>query len=1404
MPIIKNSVWGVEFVKRYGDNNNASPRICLPLFTRPTRRFIAFTLLGALLALPLGVPVAFAASGSPVCEEPKPGAASNSAVLPCDMTQRDLVVTCDTNNVGQSCPPKPMPMLDTKRKSYIKDYSPYLYHYLSDPNDPTQPYTGTYYRGTPGGKDLAQKEFGNVPPGETRLSTCAAQIKTPSDPTSPEDKAKLIRLQLDNCANQYILNAAIYPFQKADAKLLSNEDPKNPAARISPETECQALNTAPIVEEEYMPSDYMEAAWKKLLNQPSYRKTAGAPDEPRLPDGIELENIDRLGPKLPASFPEVKLATLAASKYEEINDPSHPFSPRWDYKWNERDHYSPKTSSYSGDSKNAVYCAGDKGQNVTKVDVLVFRDEALGFDKKINDRIDFNKNCKANMGMQANPCCTPIITGPNPALWKCKLETCATCYKFSKTSPACATDYVTQPDRKNVLPYVPVPPGMRLAGVGTMLKGMALGSLPANLPVSAVQAALSGQSGLMGALSGNLSIKAALPLLQGQVKILGKLPLGQITQVGGILGSPQNMLGQITALGKGQAQQLLGGQLKIVANLSDVSGKLNVGNAALSLSSASGLLRGLPGASVLGDAKSLMNGQISIISKIPTNLPVRQAISGIRTASGLMNSLPRNLSLSQAGPLIRGQVSTMVGLPRGTTIGRAQTIIQGQVQQFANLPSGMRLGDALGRVNLDPGLVSIRNLSMNTPVGQVRASLTANLNGLSQFAPSGPVGDFTSVLSRQTDAIMKLPGNLPVGEVGAMVQNLDSSVAGLAEKLPISEVNEMLSSQMDAITGLADNLPISDVNAMVDSLQSGLGDLNPGAALSNVQEVLDSQIGGILDMKGIENFSTEQLGSIVGAQNDLVGQIGGVTDAIQGQIGGVTDAIQGQIGGVTDAIQGQIGGVTDAIQGQIGGVTAALESQIGQLTSLADSAIGSTIGDVSGMMGSQLGALSQYSPTAMIGDVAGKIDGQLGAATDKLPVPLNGMLPLLPVLAAAWPPTAKCTPNELGPANDVPMALLCKDLRRPLPMINKLKMRYHNPQKKELDALPEGVPEGLTFKEYFENRMPYPRMWDTGTSIQKNKPSDVKFQEPMDNEGQYTAIVGVGREASLQSSPPASGIPQKDERCLAGGWGGTTNASFAGLTIKLPDPVTSWTELKLYQSRTLRNKRVSCIGRYEKVFKAGSSENMVLARAGAEVPVVYVTSCPKDNPDPTACTYQTLEEYKSKTDANTTTAAKYHQVALPLGWRGYMASKVDDTRFPKFGGGKGGTITGLSKADLGDIVLMPDGTGPANGKPGLAKIGFVSEISTGSGCEEQKNCYVQVYEADNGKWPDSCGTTDNWGEMKIRNMYKPGFMPPNMIAELERIGSTKSCEDTKLSHCELETWDQLEIYRPTSDIRTGN
>lgn len=417
-------------------------------------------------------------------------------LIDCDMEYYNAKITCDkievtdqslesgasgnsgntkrnTRNTRPSCPSKPMPMIKTPLKSFIKDYSPYLYAYARDKNDRSLAYNGPFSVGTAGGSDRVFGMITNAAPGSQaegpgdikRFAACVPQIDFPKGASSIEEEAKQVRLQLDNCTNQYILHAAIYPFQKSRSRLLEGT-PQDKGGKqvvtsdpISPTTECQPIKTFNEEENEYKAGEYIEAAWRKLLIDPKHRKNKMAWAEPHLPDGIQLKNPIQPPQDNPFPFSSLTLSSIAAIKAEEIIDPSHPYTPRWDFAFNERDRYSPLTDEYmkqttSDDGKsNVVLCAGVKeAKNESdakkkedlevKVDVLSFRQKK--FEEGIMARINFNTACKRDEGdktynrtlpdaIQASYCYEPnwvkiaaswgtAAAGPNYkkiACWKC-------------------------------------------------------------------------------------------------------------------------------------------------------------------------------------------------------------------------------------------------------------------------------------------------------------------------------------------------------------------------------------------------------------------------------------------------------------------------------------------------------------------------------------------------------------------------------------------------------------------------------------------------------------------------------------------------------------------------------------------------------------------------------------------------------------------------------------------------------------------------------------------------------------------------------------------------------------------------------------------------------------------------
>jgi hypothetical protein len=605
---------------------------------------------------------------------------------------------------------------------------------------------------------------------------------------------------------------------------------------------------------------------------------------------------------------------------------------------------------------------------------------------------------------------------------------------------------------------------------------------------------------------------------------------------------------------------------------------------------------------------------------------------------------------------------------------------------------------------------------------------------------------------------------------------------GSGGAVSMSNFVDMLDVQNRALSAIGDEIGVGKVTSMLNSAQSTITDIS----------------GGI---NAVASGNLSQLTSVLGSQ-------------VQSLTNLPTNLISSQINSVLGSTQGLISGLGGSMG--LSSIQSALTGQLGSLSSLAGNL---PIGNVSGLLSSQAGALTSLLGSTPLGSVAGVLDiGTLGGitslGTNAIPVGPNAKNQLPYALVKVTFPyqrRAKCNPNELGGNNSRSMESLCQELRAPFTPINKLKMRYHNPSDQATITLKNGVPEGFSFRDYFKDsnaqlpsHMPYPRLWDTGRSIQKN---DSDIQDPLDTSGQYTSIVGVGHEASPGTpqaptendrAAKAETITKQDQRCLIGGWG--RSPSMGGVSITVPDPISSWTELKLYQARTTRDYNIVCLARYEKLFKVGSAENVLLSALGAEYAVGFLSRC---NADGSNCNIRSLAEDK---EANATTNSddkvitQLRNLPSPLQWRGYLSSTVSSQQFPNFSG-SASTITNLDKAELGDFVLLPTGGAASGSKPGLPKLGIVTEVHL-SDCSTTNYCYVKVMEPDNGKWPDICGTTDSWGELKSRYLFKPGTLPKAAEEEYDRIDIASDCVDPHLSYCELKDWNSTKLYRVREDRRS--
>ena len=265
------------------------------------------------------------------------------------------------------------------------------------------------------------------------MSGCIHQLAVPGGDyagMSLEEKAAYNRLRMDNCANQYILMNAVFPNSVANG---GNVGP----VRNTPAHMCQPLNISRNHLNEYndRPAsgpgglirggknylrEYVEGAWTKLLVDPTHMiRGYAAPKEPNYSYGgsNSITAPMNMQSELATSgnLRNVQDLFREDAHYEQIIDPTHPFSPRWDYEMSEREKYSPRAhEGWGADEKNSVYCAGSKdmvdewdcksspygcqpGQDELHdmaVHIMDFR--ATEYDHHLGVRMRWNERCKDN------------------------------------------------------------------------------------------------------------------------------------------------------------------------------------------------------------------------------------------------------------------------------------------------------------------------------------------------------------------------------------------------------------------------------------------------------------------------------------------------------------------------------------------------------------------------------------------------------------------------------------------------------------------------------------------------------------------------------------------------------------------------------------------------------------------------------------------------------------------------------------------------------------------------------------------------------------------------------------------------------------------------------------------------
>lgn len=398
---------------------------------------------------------------------------------------------------------------------------------------------------------------------------------------------------------------------------------------------------------------------------------------------------------------------------------------------------------------------------------------------------------------------------------------------------------------------------------------------------------------------------------------------------------------------------------------------------------------------------------------------------------------------------------------------------------------------------------------------------------------------------------------------------------------------------------------------------------------------------------------------------------------------------------------------------------------------------------------------------------------------------------------------------------------ICHDAAKPVYSMNFLKIRSRKgdfrtdqPQsegsfRSTIDNLrrtkaDEDPAQGNGFREYFGNRRPYMRWWDTGKeAFQMDDRPDYWCDW-----GQNDAVIGVGRDYNSIHG-------RKAQLCRFGGGDGIGGNCFKPDEWKqgqgVPDgrkfpslAGSEWAELKMYQANCMRHERLNCLCQYEKTFKVKSSEDKALYMMGGLSEVIgVITQVATGQGGGVADVYKELENYS------------------PLSWRGYASTPFNrDTRatspaislnqqFPYLFADPSASFSnpaiitgGLDKARIGDIIIYPAGSGVL---PHVAIVTDAHNLETYDNDIQNipdRSRWIRVQDANNGKYPDACGVTSLIGNGPVRTLYASKDDMPDALKALieQQVTSTYYCDDPAMGKCVERRWDDLILYRPSMDL----
>ncbi len=683
--------------------------------------------------------------------------------------QKESTLATDINTVIGSVADKCINYKSTAKFSPL-DLNKWYLTSIVDPKNANQYYrssgeSGSLYRAETGeGGNRMKNATRLVRPDATMLNGCSTELMVQNTAGSTNIKDPVwMRRELDNCLNQYILQQGRFP--------RINENYKASYFGINASL-CQPLKLQLPPSKydlyEYAPSEYLGVAWKKLLVDSAYKKTTGARAEPDYANHSKVRVTKKI--EMPAgTFGQILVEDLAESlktggevemQYDKILDPSHPFSPRWDYRMQDR------SLSAGG---QLVFCAG------VPVDILTFRQGP--FEQSIAKKIAFNIACAANYwcrkhnnwcGMEmGNQCCSTAYVFKDrvspPYKKACGLPIVDGCNFIGRPITPLNTLKMREVNATNFQGGA-APEGYSFKDYfGTNKPYMRCWD--SNTECGETKQVFPITGGLLGAVVGSVSPQA--------MAAFSSMGITNLTDINSIVSSglsPQMLQQFAQGAGLGNLSQLAQAGLNPAAlsnlgNLTAIAGIPNVANLAKlaeggvnfnSLSSLSGLPNPL-GAGNISAIASLANGNlpsnvIQQITALPTNV-AGNLPSLIQSAAGDPNKLIASLA-PQGVNITSGAADQM--------IANAQQI-SGAISS-GNLPSGIIGGINTSQISSLQGMIAGGINPAN-----IAANILPNAGNLGAAFSGIGGGNISSILSNPASlASLSSLGSLglPTGQLG--------------------------------------------------------------------------------------------------------------------------------------------------------------------------------------------------------------------------------------------------------------------------------------------------------------------------------------------------------------------------------------------------------------------------------------------------------------------------------------------------------------------------------------------------------------------------------------------------------------------------------------------------------------